>query len=141
MASILDIAGSAMNAQMLRLNTTASNLANANTVSSTEQGAYRAKQTVFATVMEATNALSANPAGSPVGGVNVPEIVESQAPVPKRYEPGNPMADADGYVYASNVNEVEEMANMISASRSYQSNAEIFNTTKTLMLRTLQLGQ
>lgn len=137
MASILDIAGSAMNAQMLRLNTTASNLANANTVSSTEQGAYRAKQTVFATVMDATNALSANP----VGGVNVPEIVESQAPVPKRYEPGNPMANADGYVYASNVNEVEEMANMISASRSYQSNAEIFNTTKTLMLRTLQLGQ
>jgi len=141
MASILDIAGSAMNAQMLRLNTTASNLANANTISSTEQGAYRAKQTVFATVMEASNALSASPAGNPVGGVNVPEIVESQAPVPKRYEPGNPMADADGYVYASNVNEVEEMANMISASRSYQSNAEIFNTTKTLMLRTLQLGQ
>lgn len=141
MASILDIAGSAMNAQMLRLNTTASNLANANTVSSTEQGAYRAKQTVFATVLNATNAQSANPAGNPVGGVNVPEIVESQAPVPKRYEPGNPMADADGYVYASNVNEVEEMANMISASRSYQSNAEIFNTTKTLMLRTLQLGQ
>jgi len=141
MASILDIAGSAMNAQMLRLNTTASNLANANTVSSTEQGAYRAKQTVFATVMDATNAQSASPTGNPVGGVNVPEIVESQAPVPKRYEPGNPMADADGYVYASNVNEVEEMANMISASRSYQSNAEIFNTTKTLMLRTLQLGQ
>jgi len=137
MASILDIAGSAMNAQMLRLNTTASNLANANTVSSTEQGAYRAKQTVFATVLDGTSALSANP----VGGVNVPEIVESQAPVPKRYEPGNPMADADGYIYASNVNEVEEMANMISASRSYQSNAEIFNTTKTLMLRTLQLGQ
>ena len=141
MASILDIAGSAMNAQMLRLNTTASNLANANTVSSTEQGAYRAKQTVFATVMDATNAQSASPTGNPVGGVNVPEIVESQAPVPKRYEPGNPMADADGYVYASNVNEVEEMANMISASRSYQSNAESFNTTKTLMLRTLQLGQ
>jgi flagellar basal-body rod protein FlgC len=141
MASILDIAGSAMNAQMLRLNTTASNLANANTVSSTEQGAYRAKQTVFATVMDATNAQSASPTGNPVGGVNVPEIVESQAPIPKRYEPGNPMADADGYVYASNVNEVEEMANMISASRSYQSNAEIFNTTKTLMLRTLQLGQ
>mgnify|MGYP003402566731 CR=1 FL=1 len=137
MASIFDIAGSAMNAQMLRLNTTASNLANANTVSSTEQDAYRAKQAVFATVLEATSAAPTNP----VGGVSVPEIVESQAPVPKRYEPGNPMANAEGYVYASNVNEVEEMANMISASRSYQSNAEIFNTTKTLMLRTLQLGQ
>ena len=135
MANIFDIAGSAMNAQMLRLNTTASNLANANTVSGTEQGAYRARQPVFSTILDG--------AGSPeaVGGVSVPEVVESLAPVPKRYEPGNPMANAEGYVYASNVNEVEEMANMISASRSYQSNAEIFNTTKTLMLRTLQLGQ
>ena len=131
MASIFDIAGSAMNAQMLRLNTTASNMANADSVSTTEAGAYRARQTVFATVM--TDAAS--------GPVAVPEIVESQTPVPKRYEPGNPMADADGYIYASNVNAVEEMANMISASRSYQSNAEVFNTTKSLMLRTLQLGQ
>ncbi|MES2719398.1 MAG: flagellar basal body rod protein FlgC [Pseudomonadota bacterium] len=135
MANIFDIAGSAMNAQMLRLNTTASNLANANTVSGSEQGAYRARQTVFSTILDGTGSDAA------VGGVSVPEVVESQAPVPKRYEPGNPMANAEGYVYASNVNEVEEMANMISASRSYQSNAEIFNTTKTLMLRTLQLGQ
>jgi len=135
MANIFDIAGSAMNAQMLRLNTTASNLANVNTVSGTEQGAYRARQTVFSTILEGTGNAEA------VGGVSVPEVVESQAPVPKRYEPGNPLANAEGYVYASNVNEVEEMANMISASRSYQSNAEIFNTTKTLMLRTLQLGQ
>lgn len=131
MASIFDIAGSAMNAQMLRLNTTASNMANVDTVSSTESGAYRARQAVFSTVMQ-------DAAG---GGVSVPEIVESQAPVPKRYEPGHPMADADGYVYGSNVNAVEEMANMISASRSYESNAEVFNTTKSLMLRTLQLGQ
>ncbi len=131
MASIFDIAGSAMNAQMLRLNTTASNMANVDTVSSTESGAYRARQTVFATVMQ--DAAS--------GPVSVPEIVESQSPVPKRYEPGHPMADADGYVYGSNVNAVEEMANMISASRSYESNAEVFNTTKSLMLRTLQLGQ
>lgn len=137
MASIFDIAGSAMNAQMLRLNTTASNLANANTVSATEQGAYRARQTVFATVLDSAG----NTTSDAVGGVSVPEIVESQTPVPKRYEPGNPMANSEGYVFASNVNEVEEMANMISASRSYQSNAEIFNTTKTLMLRTLQLGQ
>jgi len=135
MANIFDIAGSAMNAQMLRLNTTASNLANANAVSGTEQGAYRARQTVFSTILDGAGAPDA------VGGVSVPEVVESQAPVPKRYEPGNPMANAEGYVYASNVNEAEEMANMISASRSYQSNAEIFNTTKTLMLRTLQLGQ
>lgn len=133
MASIFDIAGSAMNAQMLRLNTTASNLANVDTVSSTESGAYRARQAVFATVMQDVSGASA--------GVAVPEIVESQAPVQKRYEPGNPMADGDGYVYGSNVNAVEEMANMISASRSYQSSAEVLNTTKTLMLRTLQLGQ
>jgi len=131
MASIFDIAGSAMNAQMLRLNTTASNMANVDTVSSTEAGAYRARQTVFATVMQ-------DAAGGPV---RVPEIVESQAPVAKRYEPGHPMADGDGYVYGSNVNAVEEMANMISASRSYESNAEVFSTTKSLMLRTLQLGQ
>jgi flagellar basal-body rod protein FlgC len=119
MASIFDIAGSAMNAQMLRLNTTASNMA------------YRARQTVFETVMSQA-------AGGPVA---VPQIVESQAPVMKRYEPGHPMADGDGYVYGSNVSAVEEMANMISASRNYQSNAEVFNTTKSLMLRTLQLGQ
>ena len=135
MLAIFQVSSSAISAQSQRLNVVASNLANANTVSGTEQGAYRARQTVFSTILEGT--------GSPdaVGGVSVPEVVESQTPVPKRYEPGNPMANAEGYVYASNVNEVEEMANMISASRSYQSNAEIFNTTKTLMLRTLQLGQ
>lgn len=132
MSTIFDIAGSAMNAQMLRMNTTASNLANADTVSGTEAGAYRARSPVFSTVMaDAANA----------GGIDVNGISESQAPVPKRYEPGNPMADKDGYVFGSNVDPIEEMANMISASRAYQSNAEVFNTTKTLMLRTLQLGQ
>lgn len=131
MASIFDIAGSAMNAQMLRLNTTVSNMANVDTVSGSEATAYRARQTVFETVMSQA-------AGGPVA---VPQIVESQAPVMKRYEPGHPMADGDGYVYGSNVSAVEEMANMISASRNYQSNAEVFNTTKSLMLRTLQLGQ
>jgi len=132
MSTIFDIAGSAMNAQMLRMNTTASNLANADTVSSTEAGAYRARSPVFATVM--ANAANA-------GGVDVNGINESQAAVPKRYEPGNPLADKDGYVFGSNVDPIEEMANMISASRAYQSNAEVFNTTKTLMLHTLQLGQ
>ena len=73
--------------------------------------------------------------------MQVTGIVESQAPVIKRYEPGNPMADADGYVFGSNVNEVEEMANMISASRSFQNNSEVFNTSKDLMMRTLQLGR
>ena len=132
MFKILDIAGSAMNAQMLRLNTTASNMANADSVATTEADAYRAKQPVFASLLQDT----ANAAGVQVTG-----IVESQAPVIKRHEPGNPMADADGYVYGSNVNEVEEMANMISASRSFQNNSEVFNTSKDLMLRTLQLGR
>lgn len=132
MSTIFDIAGSAMNAQMLRLNTTASNLANADAVSGSESGAYRARQPVFSTVL--ANAAAA-------GGVEVNSVLESQAPVPKRYEPGNPVADKDGYVYGSNVDPVAEMANMISASRAYQSNAEVFNTSKTLMLHTLQLGQ
>jgi len=132
MFKVLDIAGSAMNAQMVRLNTTASNMANANTVASSEAGAYRAKQPVFATLLRDA---------SDVGGVEVSGIAESDAAIEKRYEPGNPMADKEGYVYLSNVNGVEEMANMISASRSFQNNAEIFSTSRTLMLRTLQLGR
>ena len=136
MSTIFDIAGSAMNAQMLRMNTTASNLANADVVSTTAEGAYRARQPVFATVLA-----NAAASGAASGGVQVTGVNESQAEVPRRYEPGNPMADKDGYVFGSNVDPVEEMANMISASRAYQSNAEVFNTTKTLMLRTLQLGQ
>jgi len=138
MASIFDITGSAMTAQMLRLNTTASNLANADAVSSTEAGAYRARQPVFATIMQSMTGDAAS--DSAAGGVQVQSIAQSDLPVPKRYEPGNPLADDKGYVYGSNVNPIEEMANMISASRSYQSASEVFNTTKTLMLRTLQLG-
>lgn len=138
MSSVFDIAGSAMTAQMLRLNTTASNLANADSVSSSAATAYRARQTVFSSVMQQ----AANGSGDDASiGVQVSGISESTADVPRRYEPGNPLADDKGYVYGSNVNAVEEMANMISASRSYQSNAEVFNTTKTLLLHTLQLGQ
>ena len=132
--SIFDIASSAMNAQMLRLNTTASNMANVDTISSTAEGAYRARQPVFASLMADAN--DATRVGVSVNGVET-----SQAEIPKQYQPGHPMADKDGYIYGSNVNAVEEMANMISASRAYQSNAEIFSTAKTLMLRTLQLGQ
>lgn len=132
MFKVLDIAGSAMNAQMVRLNTTASNMANANTVASSDAEAYRARQPVFATLLRDS---------SEVGGVEIKGIAESAAEIQKRYEPGNPLADKDGYVYLSNVDGVEEMANMISASRSFQNNAEIFSTSKTLMLRTLQLGR
>lgn len=135
--SIFDVAGAGMNAQLLRLNTTASNLANANSVSSSEAGAYHARQPVFATTLS-DHAASASSAPASVA---VKGVVESQAEIPKHYEPGNPMADAAGYVYSSNVDPVEEMANMISAARSYQSNVDVFNTSKTLMLHTLQLGQ
>jgi flagellar basal-body rod protein FlgC len=132
MANPLNVAASAMNAQMLRLNTVASNMANADTVSGSEEGAYRSRQPVFATVMDQQRE---------VIGVAVTGVVESDAPVVKRYEPGHPQADAEGYIYSSNVNTMEEMANMMSASRAYQNNAEVFSTTKTLMLRALQLGQ
>jgi len=132
---IFDVAGSGMSAQTVRLNTVASNMANAEVVSSSEEGAYHARQPVFAAVM---NALGGNSASVPV---QVSGVVESQTPVNREYNPQHPQADADGYVYLSNVNMIEEMANMISASRSYQSNVEAANTSKQLLLETLRLGQ
>jgi len=110
-------------------------MANAEVVSSSEEGAYHARQPVFAAVM---NALGGNSASVPV---QVSGVVESQTPVNREYNPQHPQADADGYVYLSNVNMIEEMANMISASRSYQSNVEAANTSKQLLLETLRLGQ
>lgn len=133
---IFELAGSGMSAQSVRLNVTASNLANADNVSGTEQGAYRAKQPVFQTVLNA-----AQGGDNASSGVSVSEIVESTAPIQKRYMPQHPQADGEGYVYMSNVNPIEEMVNMISASRSYQSNVEVMNTSKELLLRTLSLGQ
>lgn len=133
--NVLDIAGSGMSAQALRLNTTASNLANAESVSSSDAAAYRARQPVFSAVMKA---LGEAPEGV---GVQVNGIVESQAPVRKQYEPGHPMANDEGYIFLPNVSMVEEMANMISASRSYQSNSEVAKTSKQLLMRTLNLGE
>jgi len=130
---IFDIAGSALSAQSLRLNTVASNLANADAISGTADGTYKARLPMFKAAMEAGGD------GSP--GVQVLGVVESQAPADKRYEPGHPLADAEGYVYAPNVNVVEEMVNMISASRSYQSSVEVMNTAKELASRTLSLGR
>jgi flagellar basal-body rod protein FlgC len=130
---IFDIAGSALAAQSLRLNTVASNLANADSVSGDAASVYRARMPVFQAQLDAANPESA--------GVSVRGIVESQAEVAKRYEPGHPLADGDGYVYAPNVNAVEEMVNMISASRSYQSSVEVMNTAKELAMRTLSLGK
>ena len=136
--NIFNVAGSGMAAQSTRLNTVASNLANADSVSSTAAGAYRAKEPLFAAVQRGLDGKAADPGSA---GVQVLGVTESQAAVPSRYEPGNPMADADGYVYASNVNPVDELVNMISASRSYQNNVEVMTTTRQLMQKTLELGK
>lgn len=127
--SIFDIAGSAMRAQTLRLNTTASNMANASSVAGTAEEAYRARHPVFAAVLE-----------NEIGGVQSRGVVESTREPEMRYQPGHPLANEDGYVFGSNVDNVEEMANMMSASRSYQSNVEMISTVRQLMLQTLKMG-
>lgn len=141
--SIFDIAGSAMSAQSVRLNTTASNLANAETVSSSVDDTYRARKPVFAAVQQ--DALKAAMSGSiedqASRGVEVKGIVESEAPLQKRYQPDHPMADGEGYVFYPNVNVVEEMADMMSASRNFQLNTEVMNSAKTMIQRLLSLGQ
>ncbi|MBN2647040.1 MAG: flagellar basal body rod protein FlgC [Thiotrichales bacterium] len=131
---VLDISATGMHAQTVRLNTIASNMANVDSVSSNAQETYRSKQPVFATLME--DALN-----QPASGVRVKEIIESQAPLPMEYNPNHPMANDEGYIFRPNVNIVEEMANMLSASRSYESNIEVMNTSKQLLLRTIQLGK
>ena len=134
--SIFDVAGTGMSAQSIRLNTVASNLSNADNVSSTEAGAYRAREPVFSAIYGAEK----GGGGSDINGVRVTSIQQSTAPVQARYMPSNPLADANGYVYGSNVNPIEELVNMISASRSYQNNVEVMNTSKQMLLRTLNLG-
>lgn len=136
--NVFNVAGSAMSAQTLRLNLTASNLANAETVSGTPEAAYKARQPVFAVALKA-----AAQAGRGLEGaspVKVEGVVESAAPNQPMHMPNHPAADANGFVYRSNVNPVEEMVNMISASRSYQNNVEVMNTSKDLLLQTLRLG-
>ncbi len=132
---VFDVAGSAMNAQSVRMNVTASNLANAGNVSGDPASVYRARQPVFSTFSTSL----ANETG--VAGVRLDGIVESTAPLELRYLPDHPEANEDGNVYATNVNTVEEMVNMISASRSYKNNVEMINTTKDLLLQTLSLGR
>ena len=132
---VFDVAGSAMNAQSVRMNVTASNLANAGNVSGDPASVYRARQPVFSTF----STTLADQTG--IAGVRLDGIVESSAPLELRYLPDHPEADADGNVYATNVNTVEEMVNMMSASRSYQNNVEMINTTKDLLLQTLSLGR
>jgi flagellar basal-body rod protein FlgC len=135
--SIFNVAGSGMAAQSLRLNTVASNLANADSVATTPEAAYRAREPLFAAVKSQLD----GGGNAPGEGVRVLGVTESQAAIPSRYEPGNPLADADGYVYSSNVNPVDELVNMISASRSYQNNVEVMNSTRQLMQKTLDLGK
>jgi flagellar basal-body rod protein FlgC len=133
---IFDVAGSGMNAQSLRLNLVASNISNANSVSSSLDEVYKSRQPVFAA--ELKQLTDKNNASSKV---NVLGVVESQAPAVMEYAPHHPMADDNGYIYKPNVNTVEEMANMMSASRSYQNNVEVLNTAKQLMLQTLRMGK
>ena len=128
-----------MAAQSVRLNTTASNLANADSVSGTAAGVYKPRHPIFEAVRAQLAAQGTTAESQPA--VRVRGIYESTAPASQRYEPGNPLADTNGYVYAPAVNVVEEMVNMISASRSYQNNVEVMNTSKDLLLATLRLGQ
>jgi len=132
---VFDVAGGAMNAQSVRMNVTASNLANAGSVSGDPEKVYRARQPVFSSFNESM----AKQTG--VAGVRLDGVVESAAPLLQIYQPDNPEADVDGNVYATNVNTVEEMVNMMSASRSYKNNVEMINTTKDLLLQTLSLGR
>jgi flagellar basal-body rod protein FlgC len=128
---IFNIAASALTAQSARLNAVASNLANADSVVGADGQPYRAKQVVF----------KATPVEGGGIGVRVTQVVDSAAPLRMQYDPANPAADEKGYVAMPNVNVVEEMVNMISASRAYQTNAEVMNTTKALMAKTLAIGQ
>ena len=132
MFNIFDVSGSAVSAQSQRLNTVASNLANADTVAGPDGQAYKARQVVFQTTLMGEVGAA---------GVRVTNVVEDNTPGRRVTDPKHPAADGQGYVTYSNVNPVEEMVNMISASRSYQNNIEVMNTAKTLLLKTLQLGQ
>jgi flagellar basal-body rod protein FlgC len=139
MFRIFDVSASAVSAQSQRLNVVASNLANADTVAGPDGQAYKARNVVFQTVLMGAGGAGANPEAS--AGVKVSTVTEDQTPGRRVHDPKHPGADAEGYVTYSNVNAVEEMVNMISASRSYQNNVEVMNTAKSLLQKTLQMGQ
>lgn len=153
LSKVFNIAGSGMNAQSVRMNTTASNLANAQSVSSSIEETYRARKPVFAPMLERYKqgitddygynnpVTSFNPRDVAGEGVNVLGIVESNQELQMRYEPNHPKANEDGYVFYPNVSPVEEMTDMLAASRSFQMNVEVMNTTKQMMQRVLTLGQ
>ncbi|MFT6264660.1 MAG: flagellar basal-body rod protein FlgC [Oleiphilaceae bacterium] len=148
LTNIFDIAGSGMAAQSIRLNTTASNIANADSAGSSTDEVYRARKPVFSAIQQnlMTQALGGSPGDMTGGvsasqGVQVEGIIESDAPLNMRYEPDHPMANDGGYVMYPNVNVVEEMADMLSASRSFQTNVSVMDSAKTMMQRLLTLGQ
>ncbi len=135
MLSAMKISSSAMTAQMVRMNTTASNLANMDVVGSSPELAYKAKKPIFSTVLEKFTEEDYQ------ASVKIAGVVQTSRPNVRRYEPQNPSANEEGYVYQSNVNSIEEMVEMTNASRSYQTNVEVMNATKKMMMATLQLGK
>ncbi|HCD56921.1 MULTISPECIES: flagellar basal body rod protein FlgC [Haliea] len=135
--NIMAVSASALEAQSVRLNTISSNLANSQVVSSTPEGAYQARYPVFQTMLQDSFGGSDGEAA----GVRVAEIYQSQLPPRQEFSPSHPLANEEGYIYRSNINPVDEMANMISASRSYQSSIEAMNTAKQLIQRTITLGR
>ena len=132
--SIFDISGRAMSAQLVRLNTTASNLANAGSVARSEAEAYKARKPVFETYFDQAS-------GGAAATVDVVDVVSACGTPVKRYDPGHPLADKDGYIYEAAVDQTQEMVELLEASRQYQNNVEVIQTAKSLMLNTLKLGQ
>jgi len=137
--NVFNVSGSALNAETIRLNTTASNLANADSVNGDATKVYRARHPVFQAMMDDSEG-SIDDSGASTG-VRVLGVVESTAPPTRQYQPNHPLADKDGYVYTSNVNSIEEMANMISANRSFSTDVEAINTARDLLLKTISMGQ
>jgi flagellar basal-body rod protein FlgC len=136
--NVFNVAGSALNAETIRLNTTASNLANAESVNGDSTKIYRARHPVFQSMMDTSDSLAEDQNAS--AGVRILGVVESTAPPLQRYAPENPLANKDGYVFTSNVNSIEEMTNMISANRSFATNIDAINTARDLLLKTISMG-
>jgi flagellar basal-body rod protein FlgC len=136
--NVFNVSGSALNAETVRLNTTASNMANAESVNGDPSKVYRARQPVFQTMMDQSDLDSDDDDSS--AGVRVLGVVESTTPPIERYEPNNPQANKDGYIYMSNVNSIEEMTNMISANRAFATNIDAINTARDLLLKTIAMG-
>lgn len=134
---ILTNASSGMSAQSIRINTIASNLANASSEGPTPEATYHSKFPIFSEVTQKINGL--NPTDQPIGGVRVTAVKSSTKPLEQRYDPNNPQANKDGYVYVTDVNQIEQMTNMISASKDYEANVQVMNTAKDLLVQSLNL--